>query len=55
MNMVQIRLDRERERSNSMLYRAKVPTTIDLVNGSNKSRSGSEADSLSKSVDRTRL
>jgi hypothetical protein len=48
-NMVQIRLDRERERNKSILYRAKGPTTTGLVNGSNNFRS--EASSLSNSKD----
>lgn len=47
--MVQIRLDRERERNKSSLYRAKGPTTIGLVNGSNNFRS--DASSLSNSKD----
>jgi len=34
-----------------MLYRVKVPTTIGLVSGSNNSRFGSEAGSLSNSMD----
>jgi hypothetical protein len=45
-NMVQIRLGRKRERSKSVLYRAKVPATIGFVNGGNISRSGIEAGSL---------
>lgn len=51
MNMVQIRLDRERERSKSVLYRAKGPTTSGLVNGVNGFGSESGAGSLSNSVD----
>jgi hypothetical protein len=49
--MVQIRLDRERERTKSILYRAKGPTTAGLVNGINNFGSGSEAGSLSNSID----
>lgn len=51
MNMVQIRLDRERERTKSILYRAKGPTTAGLVNGVNNFGSGSEAGTLSNSID----
>lgn len=51
MSMVQIRLDRERERSKSILYRAKGPTTTGLVNGVSNLGSGSDTGSLSNSMD----
>lgn len=51
MNMVQIRLDRERERSKSILYRAKGPSTATMVNGGSNLASRSEVGSLSNSID----
>ena len=51
MNMVQIRLDREMERSKSILYRTKAPVGMRFVNDVSGLGSSSEAGSLSNSLD----
>jgi syntaxin 18 len=51
MNMVQIRLDRERERSKSILYRAKGPSNIAMVNGESSLAPDGGVGNLTKSID----
>ena len=51
MNMVQIRLDRERERSKSILYRVQGPSTTAVVNGGSSLAPSGGVRSVTDSMD----